>query len=1104
MSSYFKLGALFKGISTTPTAGGTTTLTASSRQLQQFTGTSTQTVVLPDATTLPQARRFDIMNRSTGAITVNANGGSLVATVPAGSQRYFFLTDNSVAAGTWRTGGVTGSGGATVSTSDKLNLLSGMAGAYMSTDNIESRPLNYRQEEVGGQFWITRTSVPVISNYAGSGVLNGFIYLAGGNNNSNVIQTTVTRFDDTVNYWTARQALGTAHQGPGVALAGSGLLRFGGATSVSSVATSELYNDITNTWLSKASMSVARYSGGGDTLFSGLVMACGGTTASSNTSEVYNSTADAWYSRAGFSYSGTTTGQRGNTYNKNFYVMGGFNGTNFVTSVSQYLEDKNVWFTPAALPQERQGMRGCAANGFNYLPGGTNNSTFIATVYQYSDTTNAYLTYPSISSAKLTWNHSSVNGNNFVLGGGTYSPSTDDSSSQQFVSSSFVSVGLLKRTSAAPTSILVGVLASALQSNPTVQIRSDGDAWKYLTAGVDSALKTGETLTGKFNEAAMMYVTGGSLNSGGSSTTATNENYNDIQDNWVTKAAQGVARTQQYGFPLGGKGYVAGGSSDNTAGNASTAMNYFDDLTNAWTASTVLLSARFKGAGARLNGYGYAIGGRNGAGTTIATVDKYDSAASTWTNKASLNAARDNTECSMIVAGQILVGGGTNGGAVSSSELYNDVLNTWTTKANLVSALWDISAATQDGYGYIIGGNNGSNVQSTTQKYDAQANTWSSVASLNTARGAPVSNFANGYIYCATGATNGTFTTYGNGVERYNANANTWTNRSGTMTVARFAAPSGYTPGPYRVYEARVAVPALYAGLGSVSWITLPSVPAGFSIGPNGGYVNGVYRYAGGYGSSSIQSVGYYYDPVARAWVSASSMPSSQSGSAFVLKNFLYAVDQQSVSSALVQRFNDSLGTWAATTSTNNARIRITPNGACALNGFGYVLGGGTASTSTSEQWNDSTLAWTNKAARTNTSTSYATNNSIDGFYYSVGGSDNGSAFVSTVEQYNDAANTFTAKGAYPVSLASMSSLIFGGFLYSANGYNGSYTNATYRYNTSFDSWIAQQNSTQARAFGTGIYDMNIAGQNGGDTTTVDQLTSSLKNAILGMALEIK
>jgi len=77
------------GYTTTATAAGTTTLTASSNYRQFFTGTTTQTVQLPVTSTLVAGIAWEIENNSTGLITVNSSGGNLVGTIPAGVCAHF-------------------------------------------------------------------------------------------------------------------------------------------------------------------------------------------------------------------------------------------------------------------------------------------------------------------------------------------------------------------------------------------------------------------------------------------------------------------------------------------------------------------------------------------------------------------------------------------------------------------------------------------------------------------------------------------------------------------------------------------------------------------------------------------------------------------------------------------------------------------------------------------------------------------------------------------------------------------------------------------------------------------------------------------------------
>jgi hypothetical protein len=69
------------GYTSTATAAGTTTLTNTSTQYQLFTGSTTQTVVLPVTSTLSTGWTFHVVNNSTGNLTVNSSGGNLVATV---------------------------------------------------------------------------------------------------------------------------------------------------------------------------------------------------------------------------------------------------------------------------------------------------------------------------------------------------------------------------------------------------------------------------------------------------------------------------------------------------------------------------------------------------------------------------------------------------------------------------------------------------------------------------------------------------------------------------------------------------------------------------------------------------------------------------------------------------------------------------------------------------------------------------------------------------------------------------------------------------------------------------------------------------------------
>lgn len=96
-----RVNVLATGVTTTATAAGTTTLTVASTGFQQFTGATTQTLVLPDATTLLLGHTYIVANKSSGAVQVNANGGGGIVSVTPGDWAIVTLVAAGSAAGTW-------------------------------------------------------------------------------------------------------------------------------------------------------------------------------------------------------------------------------------------------------------------------------------------------------------------------------------------------------------------------------------------------------------------------------------------------------------------------------------------------------------------------------------------------------------------------------------------------------------------------------------------------------------------------------------------------------------------------------------------------------------------------------------------------------------------------------------------------------------------------------------------------------------------------------------------------------------------------------------------------------------------------------------------
>lgn len=91
----------FPGYTSISAAAGTTTLTAASTYIQKVFGSTTQTIKFPDATTLPNGAAYLIDNDASGDVYVQDASGTQIELVPPGGIHYFFVENNTTAAGSW-------------------------------------------------------------------------------------------------------------------------------------------------------------------------------------------------------------------------------------------------------------------------------------------------------------------------------------------------------------------------------------------------------------------------------------------------------------------------------------------------------------------------------------------------------------------------------------------------------------------------------------------------------------------------------------------------------------------------------------------------------------------------------------------------------------------------------------------------------------------------------------------------------------------------------------------------------------------------------------------------------------------------------------------
>jgi hypothetical protein len=103
-------------LSSSPTTGGTSPLFVESPSIREYTGTLSETVVLPLTAALTPGHSYTIINRSTGVLTVQSSGGDTVQTIAPNSSAYVVCVVNSgTTAASWDSVYTTGNVGTVTS-----------------------------------------------------------------------------------------------------------------------------------------------------------------------------------------------------------------------------------------------------------------------------------------------------------------------------------------------------------------------------------------------------------------------------------------------------------------------------------------------------------------------------------------------------------------------------------------------------------------------------------------------------------------------------------------------------------------------------------------------------------------------------------------------------------------------------------------------------------------------------------------------------------------------------------------------------------------------------------------------------------------------------
>lgn len=1108
--AYRKFGSLIERVATTVTSGGTLVLANNTPTYQQFTGTNTHNVTLPQANGVspnecPNGLTFVILNRSTGAITVKFNSGSTAITLAAASQTTITLIDNTTSDGTWDATIETSSGttNAVLTSSEILAQGAALGQGYYEDSNWEAAQISINPDEIGGDFSISRATTSQARSNGSYFALNGMLYATAGVVSGGAVQTTHERFNPDTNYWLTRTGVTVALQSASGYSDGTYGYIVGGSTSglTSPVATNYQYNDGTNAWATKNAMGSAKW-GHGCYYTGSYAYATPGTTALTpgavNATEAFSATLNAWYVRQTSYLDSAVEGGCPAFYNGYGYIInpstGWSSGPTGITAGRKYNEVTNTHSLIASTVTSRSWAGSYVASSMfvhgGYVSGGS--ATPITTKEQYLDASNVWTTKsaPTTARAEVAGGQSSLNYVGYAVNGwvtgGSYSNLVEE-----FRDVMYVALPITKRNTSSPVSLYVASNIGDKTYNVPARVRTDGDTWKYLVANSDSALRLNEATPSKFTAYGNATMIAGD-NSGDLNTS---ETYNENANSWLTRATMTTARSRNVGFTVAGLGFSAGGSILAT----STLNTSFDDILNAYVTKAALTQGVQWASSFSISEFGYVVSGQDSSSVYKTNNQQYNPTLDSWAAKSAVGTARTGA-FGFNLGDQGYFVGGYAGSVVNTNNYYNPITDSWATSTAPLTANRESGAngVVINGYAYVIGGDDGSSpATSTIYRFDPSATSWATrtlSSPANMDYNGAFRSFAGNAI--TAGGSNGASNVAN--VYSYNPNSDSWSTLTAMNTVRRLAAAAN--PGPYRNYEVQVGIPTYLAALGGFTWSTSPSslpytlsATTGVSAGGFGYALGGITPYAGGNADNKT----IRYSEGIDSWVQFANLNAARyNPGSFSLQGVPYVY--QGIGNPSSQLQTAEMLNLATNTFTSIATTSIsagdTVQGA-SLNGYGYALGGD--STGSSTKWNNSTSAWSSITACP-TLTLY-NRFSFNGFIYATGAVGSAGAGTGT-HLYNDASNAWTNTVAnLNNSVSSNSALYMNGNMISV------YSTACEQFNDAARIWKTintipvSGNSGAHLNLGTFGY---VAG-GGSSNSAVQKLTQAANRVVLGAALKV-
>jgi len=281
--------------------------------------------------------------------------------------------------------------------------------------------------------WNTVAPMPTARGGTGAGVVdNGGvynIYVAGGYDASGFGVKILQAYNPATNTWSTKAPMTVARYNLAGEVLNNIFYSIGGQ-SFDDKGWIEAFDLASNTWATKADMPTGRYGLAAATV-NGVVYAIGGSPNHQldyleeqifySKVEAYNPTNNTWTSKADMPTGRFLLGAV--AVNGIIYAIGGYNATSTLATVEAFDPATNTWSTKAPMNTARYGMYVGVVNGKIYVAGGSdiNSLTATSSVESYDPVTNTWSLETSMPTAKAFGVGAAVDGVLYTIGASTTS-----------------------------------------------------------------------------------------------------------------------------------------------------------------------------------------------------------------------------------------------------------------------------------------------------------------------------------------------------------------------------------------------------------------------------------------------------------------------------------------------------------------------------------------------------------------------------------------------------------------------------------------------------------------------------------------------------------